>query len=109
MPAPCTPLHRPAAPQTSATAKPLLADIINDDAKRARVRVEGRVNGAPFAVERTANKRWVGPAGLQGERHGGDADVAAPTQPPSPPHPPSHPPTHDAPLLPLPPPAGAPP
>ena len=43
--------------QGASAARPVLADIINDGAKRARVRVEGKVNGAPFWVERTANKK----------------------------------------------------
>lgn len=34
-----------------------LAGLVNDGAKRARVRVEGRVNGQTFAVERTANRK----------------------------------------------------
>lgn len=34
-----------------------LAGLVNEGAKRARVRVEGRVNGLPFAVERTANRK----------------------------------------------------
>lgn len=33
------------------------ADIINDDAKLARVRLEGEVNGVPFIVERAAVRR----------------------------------------------------
>ncbi|PRW45242.1 ABC transporter (ISS) isoform C [Chlorella sorokiniana] len=41
----------------ASAARPVLADIIHDGSKRARVRVEGRVNGAPFWVERTANKK----------------------------------------------------
>ncbi len=43
--------------QGAGAARPVLADIIYDGAKRARVRVEGKVNGAPFWVERTANKK----------------------------------------------------
>lgn len=43
--------------QGSNTARPVLADIINDESRRARVRVEGAVNGAPFVVERTASKK----------------------------------------------------
>lgn len=33
------------------------ADIINDDSKVARVRLEGEVNGVPFVVERMATKK----------------------------------------------------
>ncbi|GAB4817224.1 hypothetical protein N2152v2_004270 [Parachlorella kessleri] len=36
------------------------ADIINDDAKAARVRLEGAVNGVPFVVERVAVRRGKG-------------------------------------------------
>lgn len=43
--------------QGAGAARPVLADIIYDGAKRARVRVEGKANGAPFWVERTANKK----------------------------------------------------
>ena len=42
-----------------AAARPLLADIICEDSKKARVRVEGRANVAPFVVERTASRRRV--------------------------------------------------
>ncbi|KAL4857804.1 hypothetical protein ACK3TF_002216 [Chlorella vulgaris] len=38
-------------------ARPVLADLINDGAKRARVRVEGLANGSPFVVERVANRK----------------------------------------------------
>ena len=43
--------------QGGSAARPLLADIIHDGSKQARVRVEGEVNGQPFVVERTANKK----------------------------------------------------
>ena len=36
------------------------ADIINDDANAARVRLEGTVNGVPFMVERVAVRRCEG-------------------------------------------------
>ena len=36
------------------------ADIVNEDSKAARVRVEGSVNGTPFVVERQVVRRWVG-------------------------------------------------
>ncbi|PSC67536.1 ABC transporter (ISS) [Micractinium conductrix] len=41
----------------TSAARLLLSDIINDGSKKARVRVEGTVNGQAFAVERTANKK----------------------------------------------------
>lgn len=41
----------------SGTNKGLLAgDIVNDDAKAAKVKVLGCVNGTPFTVERTGKR-----------------------------------------------------
>jgi hypothetical protein len=38
------------------------ADVINEDSRSARVRVEGVVNGTPFVVERTVVRRGRGAA-----------------------------------------------
>ena len=46
-------------PQGSAATggRAVLADVVNEDSRRARVRVEGSANGAPFVVERTASRK----------------------------------------------------
>ena len=36
------------------------AEVVNDDCKQARVRVEGRVNGQDFAIERSVRGRGKG-------------------------------------------------
>ena len=33
------------------------ADVVNDESKSARVRVEGALNGEPFVVERVMRRR----------------------------------------------------
>lgn len=38
------------------------ADVVNDGAKLARVRIEGLVNGKPFTVERSTRRRAPVPA-----------------------------------------------
>lgn len=49
-----------AAPGGRGTSGLTNADIVNEDAKAARVRVEGRLHGWPFAVERQVVRRGKG-------------------------------------------------
>jgi hypothetical protein len=50
-------LPLPVPPQSNVGRGLTNADVINDDAKSARVRLEGEVNGVPFVVERVAVRR----------------------------------------------------